>query len=77
MERKTEILDLEGAHCASCAYAIEHLGRKVKGVAEISVDSASRQIRVTHEGDSAVLEKIIEIVERLGYRAGLRRGEAR
>jgi copper chaperone CopZ len=77
MELKTDILDVNGAHCASCAYAIEHLGRKVEGVSEVSVNSRSQEIKVTHNGNPVVLEKIIEIVKRLGYEATTRPDKAR
>jgi copper chaperone CopZ len=73
MELKTDILDVDGAHCASCAYAIEHLGRKVEGISEVSVSSRSQEIRVIHTGSPGTLEKIIDIVRRLGYEARVRR----
>jgi copper chaperone CopZ len=77
MELQTEILDVNGAHCASCAYAIEHLGRKISGVSEVVVDSANQEIRVTHNGNPAALEKIIDIVHRLGYEAAVRPDKTR
>jgi copper chaperone CopZ len=76
MELKTDILDVNGAHCASCAYAIERLGRKVDGVSEVAVSSSTQEIRVTHAGNPGALEKIIDIVRRLGYEARLRRDTA-
>ena len=69
---KTAILDLEGAHCASCAYAIEHLGRKVQGVSEVTVDTAAHEVRVSYAGNPGSLERIAEIVRRLGYDARVR-----
>jgi copper chaperone CopZ len=69
---KTAILDLDGANCASCAYAIEHLGRKVQGVSEVSVDTGSREVRVLYEGNPGSLERIAEIVRKLGYEATIR-----
>ena len=69
---KTGILDLEGARCASCAYAIEHLGRKVQGVTAVSVDAAAGEVRVQYEGNPGSLERIAEIVRRLGYDAKVR-----
>jgi Cu+-exporting ATPase len=69
---KTAILDLKGAHCASCAYAIEHLGRKVQGVSGVTVDAAAQEIRVEYEGNPGSLEGIAEIVRRLGYEAQVR-----
>lgn len=72
MDRKEAILDLRGGHCASCAFAIEHLGRKVPGISEVRVDTANSVIRVLYEGDPACLERIVEGVSRLGYAARLR-----
>jgi copper chaperone CopZ len=72
MSTKTAVLDLEGGRCASCAYTIEHLGRKVQGVSAVRVDAAAGQIRVQYEGDPGSLERIAQIVGRLGYEARVR-----
>ena len=68
----TAILDLEGADCASCAYAIEHTGRKVKGVSDVYVDINAGEARVEYAGDTGALEKITHIVRSLGYDAKIR-----
>jgi copper chaperone CopZ len=72
MSTKTAVLDMTGGRCASCAYAIEHLGRKVQGVSDVRVDSGSGEIRVQYEGNPGSLERIAEIVRRLGYDARVR-----
>jgi copper chaperone CopZ len=72
MSDKTAILDVNGANCASCAYAIEHLGRKIQGVTDIKVDAARREIHVRYEGNPGSLERISEVVGRLGYEAKVR-----
>jgi len=72
MQGKAAILDLNGATCASCVYAIEHLGRKVQGVTDIAVNAALKEIRVEYEGNPGSLERIAEIVHRLGYEATIR-----
>jgi copper chaperone CopZ len=72
MSDKTAILDVNGANCASCAYAIEHLGRKVQGVSDIKVDAANQEIHVRYEGNPGSLERIGEVVRRLGYEAKVR-----
>jgi len=69
---KTAILDLEGADCASCAYAIEHTGRKVPGVSEIFVNISAREARVEYSGSDGALERITQIVRSLGYDAKVR-----
>jgi copper chaperone CopZ len=72
MSSHTAVLDVNGARCASCSFAIEHMGRKVPGVQEVRVYPDSQEIHVTYGGDPAALEKIIGIVARLGYEARLR-----
>jgi copper chaperone CopZ len=69
------VFDLEGAHCGSCAFAIEHSGRKIKGVDYIRVDPGARRIYVDYHADDGALEKIVDIVDRLGYRAVLRESD--
>jgi copper chaperone CopZ len=75
MESTTAVLDVNGARCASCSFAIEHMGRKVPGVEEVRVYPDSQEIHVKYGGDPAALEAIIRIVSRLGYEARLRTGE--
>lgn len=68
-QTKQGILDLHGANCASCAHAVEHNGRKMKGVKNIRVDAGEKKIYVDFDGDESVLDKIKEIVSKLGYSA--------
>lgn len=72
MKETTAILDVDGANCASCVYAIEHLGRKVEGVSDIFVDTRNQEIKVVYGGNPGSLERIAEIVRRLGYEARIR-----
>ena len=69
---KKAVLDLNGARCASCAYTIEHLGRKVQGVEHIRVVPARGEIHVQYGGNPGSLEKIVEIVKLIGYSASIR-----
>ncbi len=68
------VFDLDGATCPSCAYAIEHLGRKLAGVRDVHVDVNEATVEVDYAGEveSEVLAAIPEIVRRIGYSAGLR-----
>lgn len=72
MIMKRAILDVEGANCPSCVYAIEHFGRKVEGVSSIRVDPAAQEIHVEYAGHIGSLERITEIVRQLGYEAQIR-----
>jgi P-type Cu+ transporter len=66
------VLDVQGAHCPSCAFTIEKLGRKVPGVTEVRVDVTRHEIRVDYDGAPGTLERIAGIVARLGYVATVR-----
>jgi copper chaperone CopZ len=71
-DTKRAILDLKGAHCASCAYTIEHLGRKVEGIEKIRVISDKQEIHVEYGGNPGSLERVVEIVKLIGYHASIR-----
>jgi len=65
------VFDLEGATCTSCVYAIEHGGRKIKGIDSIHVDAGKGKIFVDYHGNDHVLARITDLVGRLGYSAVL------
>ena len=66
---KSAVIRTDGANCPSCAFTIEHLGRKVQGVSDVKVDTSLLAIQVKYEGNPGSLERIAEIVRRLGYSA--------
>ena len=68
-DAKQAKLKLEGANCASCVFTIEHAGRKVQGIGDVAVDVNKGEISVTYGGNAGSLEKIKEIVHKLGYDA--------
>ena len=68
MKRKG-ILALEGAHCASCVYTIEHAGRKIKGINDVRVLAGEHRVIVEYQGSESVLDKIADIVRRIGHDA--------
>ena len=67
--KRNGIVALKGAHCASCAYTIEHLGRKIKGITTIKVNTAEQKAYIEYEGSEQVLDKIVGIVDKIGYSA--------
>jgi copper chaperone CopZ len=71
---ESAVFDLDGASCMSCAYTIEHLGRKLGGVQDIYVDAKTKTIRVQYDSETGgeSLKTIPEIVRRIGYNASLR-----
>ncbi|KGE72425.1 hypothetical protein DC28_07130 [Spirochaeta lutea] len=66
---KHAVLDVDGATCTSCVYTIEHVGSKLKGVHECFVDRNTSQIQLDYDGNPETLERIIELVDRIGYTA--------
>ena len=69
MAKQQAVFDLEGATCVSCAFTIEHIGRKIDGIDSVRVDAGKREIIVDYHGDNEALEQIPKIVDKLGYRA--------
>lgn len=62
-------LKLNGATCPSCVYAIQHAGRKLKGVDRIEVDPLKKTIDLDYSGDDTVVEQVRDMVDKLGYSA--------
>jgi hypothetical protein len=58
----------------SCAYTIEHLGRRLTGVKDIYVDARASTIQLDYDPNDGreALKAIPEIVQRIGYNAVLR-----
>lgn len=64
------VLDLEdGGACFKCAYTIEHVGAKFKGVQEIQVDREKQEVHVDYDGNPEIINQIVDLVDRIGYTA--------
>jgi len=73
MAIRKAVLDMLGFGCGSCAYAIEHLGRKLKGVEDIRVDLAAREVRVTYDDEQLdAPAELSALVTRIGHEIKLR-----
>jgi copper chaperone CopZ len=72
---KKAILDLEGANCTSCSIAIEHFAKRLDGVSDVYVDRGTSTINLEYSGDQEILDKICNLVDRLGYHATVRMAE--
>jgi Cu+-exporting ATPase len=60
---------IEGMHCAACVGRVETALRKLPGVTEATVNLATNEARVQHDG--ALASAVIAAVESVGYRATL------
>ena len=66
---KKAAIKVKGADCAACAYTIEHIGRKIKGIINVKYNVNTHQISVDYSGDQSSVKKIVDIVNDLGYEA--------
>ncbi len=64
---KKGILKIKGSFCGNCSYAIEKAGRKLENVDDVIVNVGLKTITVTYEGDASTLDKIVEIIDKLGH----------
>ena len=76
MATKEAVLDMLGFGCASCAYTVERLGKKIPGVQAIRVDLSLHEIRVAYDGNDSILDEICSIVSRIGHDAKVRESGA-
>ncbi len=74
-EQKKAILDLEGGTCTSCSIAIEHYGKRLVGVSDIFVDRGTSTIQLEYDGDPETINKLVGMVQKIGYSAALRVSE--
>jgi len=65
MSSSTHTLPVSGMTCASCAGRVERALLKVPGVASVSVNLATEQVRI--ESSESPLIKLIQAVEKAGY----------
>ncbi len=67
MEKIT--LNIEGMDCASCASVIEHSLSKERGVKSANVNYASEKAYVDFDNLQSSKDKIMKVIEDLGYKA--------
>ncbi len=75
VNKKKAVLDLVGANCTSCAITIEHVGRRLDGITDIFVDRGTSTIQIEYDGNRESLDRICDVVERIGYEATIRATE--
>ncbi len=72
---KTTVFTIEGMHCDGCAENVESLIRKEPGVHMVSVSFAERQARVLYDPGAAVEQRLVEVIQKPGFRVVGRAGE--
>lgn len=68
-EQQTLVLDIKGMHCTGCASGIKAMLRRVDGVAKADVSFEDRVATVAYDPAKTNAGKIIEAIEKLGYKA--------
>ena len=69
---KIGVLELKGANCINCIFAIEHAGRRMDRVKDVEVNGRLNEVYVEYEGDTKPLYEIINVVNKLGYEAKIK-----
>lgn len=72
-EQQTLILDIKGMHCTGCASGIEAMLKRVDGVTKADVSFEKRKATVVYDPAKANLGKIVEAIEKMGYKAAPRK----
>ncbi len=74
MATQTATLEMVGFGCASCAYAIERLARRHKGIHSIHVSLAAGEIAITYDPD--VIDApatVLAHIQKIGHDARMKR----
>ncbi len=72
---KTTVFTIEGMHCDGCAENVEGLVRKQPGVRMVSVSFAERQARVLYDPKAVAEERLVEVIQKPGFRVVGRAGK--
>jgi Cu+-exporting ATPase len=64
------IIPVEGMTCAACAARVKEAVASVAGVTDIKVSLVERQVRVRFDASRLAPDRIVAVINGLGYRAG-------
>lgn len=60
---------IDGMNCPDCASKIEILVKSQKGVEKADLNFETGKLYIDYEPDKIMKEKIIEVINRIGYNA--------
>ncbi len=72
-ELKRVSLAIQGMHCSSCATGIHAMLKRTPGVIRAEVSYPRRQALVDYDAGKTSPGKIVETIEKLGYKATIRK----
>lgn len=62
---------IQGMHCSACAMDIDGELEDTEGVKESSTNYAKSETQVSFNSEQISQDKIVEILEKIGYKAAL------
>src|SRR5574338_1283284 len=71
-ETKTVTLTVKGWTCGSCAASTRIALKNTEGVEAVKTDLEKAETTVTYDDAKTTVEKIVQAIERLGYKATLK-----
>ncbi len=63
------VLTVTGMRCVGCEFGVERELRKLNGVVSVKADSSKNTVTVKFKKDIIKLDKIVDKINELGYRA--------
>ena len=70
------VLAVSGMHCGSCADGIDAMLKRTEGVLEASTSFENREATVRFDPAITSPAKLIEAIEKLGYKASVKPADA-
>ena len=74
---RSATLQVKGWTCGACAAASKIALKKVDGVESVSTDTTKAEAVVTYDDSKVTPQKLVDAVEKLGYKATLKAGSER
>lgn len=69
MKNERVKIAIEGMHCTSCANGIKAMLKRTPGVITVEVSFERREAIVEYDSSRTSLEKVVEAINNLGYKA--------
>lgn len=68
MKLQTDLLEVRGMHCASCASIITRKLKKISGVKEVEVNVGTEKAKITFDASLVSVSRMNSEIEKLGYK---------
>jgi copper chaperone CopZ len=68
---KTVVIPVEGMVCVACAATVKGALKSIAGVSHVEVNLEKRTAQVTYAPDKLSPDRLVEAINKRGYRAGV------